>query len=158
VPAHHGSDLSPTVDPAQVDLPAHHEAEDQHHGRPFARERALRLDAAAELSVKPFDHVRRPQRFPLGLGKVEEPDEFVASLRRFARTPRQRLVQLRSKAVYAARAAWPLAAYTIRSEECAISFSHTTRDAALNCLNGEWSQEPVADRAGLILCRGASVA
>src|SRR5882762_149824 len=57
--AEHGGDLPPAVDPAQLDLPARHEAEQQSQRRVFARQRALRL--------------------PLCLGKAEERQEFVAA-------------------------------------------------------------------------------
>src|SRR5207245_3764240 len=73
-------DLPPAVDPAQLDLPAGHETEEQDDRGFFAWQRALRLHTAAKLFVKTFDHVRRPERLPLPLGKSEEREELVAAL------------------------------------------------------------------------------
>jgi hypothetical protein len=41
--ADHRGDFPPAVDFAQPDLPARHKAEEQHDGRVFARQRALRF-------------------------------------------------------------------------------------------------------------------
>jgi hypothetical protein len=56
--AKHGGDLPPAVDPAQLNLPTDHEAEEQDQRRVFARQRALRLHATPEFFVEPFNRVR----------------------------------------------------------------------------------------------------
>src|SRR2546425_7374658 len=78
--AEHRGNLPPAVDPAQPDLLARHEAKEQDQSRLFARQRALRLHAAAELFVQPFDHVCRALRLPLRLGKSGKRQELVAAL------------------------------------------------------------------------------
>src|SRR5215470_18366851 len=70
--AEHDGDLPPAVDPAQLDLPAGHEAEEQDQGRVLGRQRALRFHASAKFLVEPLNCVRRPQRLPLGSGKGKE--------------------------------------------------------------------------------------
>src|SRR5882672_11390218 len=77
--AEHRGDFPPAVDPAQLDLPAGHETEEQDQGRIFTRERALRLHAAAKLLVEPLNRVRGAQRLPLRLGEAEEREKFVAA-------------------------------------------------------------------------------
>ncbi len=77
--AYHCGDFAPTVDPAQLDLPACHEAEEQDQGRVFGRERTLRLHAAPDFFVGPLDRVRGSQRLPLRFGEGEEREEFVAA-------------------------------------------------------------------------------
>jgi hypothetical protein len=72
-------DLAPAVDPAQLDLPARHKAEEEGQRSVLAWQRALRLHAAAEFLVEPFNRVRRPQRLPLRLGEAEEREQLVAT-------------------------------------------------------------------------------
>jgi hypothetical protein len=52
--AKHSGDLPPAVDPAQVDLPARYEAEEQDDGGVLTRERTLRLYTSAEFFVEPL--------------------------------------------------------------------------------------------------------
>src|SRR5260370_35302733 len=88
--AYHRGDLPPAVDPAQLDLPARHEAEEQDDGGVFTRERALRLYPAAEFFVKPLDDVCGAQRLPLRFREPEEGEQFVAAFaqaRHHARAP-----------------------------------------------------------------------
>src|SRR5262245_56171350 len=75
-----GGDLPPAVDPAQPDLPARHETEEQYDGGVFTRERALRLHPAAEFFVEPLDDVCGAQRLPLPFREPEEGEQFVAAL------------------------------------------------------------------------------
>jgi len=75
----HRGDFPPAVNPAQLDLPTHHEAEEQGQRRVFAGQRALRLHAPAKLLVEPLDRVRGAQRLPLRLGEGEEREQFVAA-------------------------------------------------------------------------------
>ena len=85
----HRRDFPPAVDPAQLDLPARHKAEEQDERGVFARQGALRLHAASEFSVKSLDHVCRAQRLPLLFGEGEEREELVAAFpqaRHHART------------------------------------------------------------------------
>src|SRR5207248_7812117 len=77
--AEHRGDFPPAVDPAQPDLPARHQAEEEDQRRLLARQRALRLHAASEFTMKPLDDVRAAQRLPLGFGKAEEREELVAA-------------------------------------------------------------------------------
>ena len=51
-------EFPPAVDPAQLDLSACHESEEQDQGR-----------------VEPLNHVRGAGRLPLGLGETEEREE-----------------------------------------------------------------------------------
>jgi hypothetical protein len=67
VAAQHCGDLPPAVDPAQLNLPTGHEAEEQDQRRVFAGQRALRFHAAAEFFVESFSRVRGAQRLPLDL-------------------------------------------------------------------------------------------
>src|SRR2546426_10390579 len=76
----------------------------------FARQRALRLHAAPEFLVEPFNHVCGAERLPLGLGEAEECEEFVAALVKLVTTLGQRLAHVRSKAVYVTWAASALVA------------------------------------------------
>src|SRR6266568_6347274 len=66
----HRGDLPPAIDPAQPDLPARHEAEEQNEGSVLAGQRALGLYAAAKFLVEPLNRVRSPYRFPLLLGEA----------------------------------------------------------------------------------------
>jgi hypothetical protein len=50
-------DLAPTVEPAQPDLPADHEAEERDERYVLSGQRALGLHAPAELLIQAFDHV-----------------------------------------------------------------------------------------------------
>src|SRR5881409_389437 len=75
----HRGDFPPAVNPAQLDLPTHHEAEEQGQRRVFAGQRALRLHAPAKLLVEPLDRVRGAQRLPLPFGEGEEREQFVAA-------------------------------------------------------------------------------
>src|SRR6266566_1366610 len=77
--AEHRSDFPPAVDPAQLDLPTHHEAEEQGQRRVFAGQRALRLRASAKLHVEPLNRVRGAQRLPLRFGKGEKREQLVAA-------------------------------------------------------------------------------
>src|SRR5258708_7396755 len=79
VPAYHRGDLPPAVDPAQLDLPARYEAEEQDDGGVLTRERALRLYPAAIFFVESLDDVCGAQRLPLPLRESEEGEEFVAA-------------------------------------------------------------------------------
>ena len=77
---HHGDrDLPPAVDPAQLDLAAGHEAEKQNDRRVLARQRALRLHAAAKLFVKPLNHARGSQCFPLRLGDRKRREQLITA-------------------------------------------------------------------------------
>src|SRR5437667_4977492 len=75
----HPGDFPPAVDPAQLDLPTHHEAEEQGQRCVFAGQRALRLQAPAKLLVEPLNRVRGAQRLPLPFGEGEEREQFVAA-------------------------------------------------------------------------------
>src|SRR5439155_16332750 len=66
-------------DPAQLDLAACHETEEQDHRRVLGWQRTLRLHAAPEFFVEPLDHVRRAQCLPLRLGEAEEREELLAT-------------------------------------------------------------------------------
>src|SRR6266481_1709449 len=58
--AEHRVDFLPAVDPAQLDLPARYEAEEQDQRRVFARQRALRLHAArGVVDALPADELDR---------------------------------------------------------------------------------------------------
>src|SRR5262245_46601808 len=72
--------LAPAIEPTQPDLPADDETEEQHEGRVLSRQRPLGLHATAKLLVQSLDHVGRPERLPLPLGKLEEREEFLAAL------------------------------------------------------------------------------
>jgi len=88
--AEHRGDLPPAVDPAQLDLPAGHEAKEQDQCRVLGRQRALRLHAAPEFLVDPLDRIRGSQRLPLGAWEPEEREQFVTAFpqaRYDARTP-----------------------------------------------------------------------
>ena len=87
--ARHRRDFPPAVDPAQLDLPACHETEEQDDGGVFTPERALRLYPAAEFFVEPLDDVCGAQGLPLHFREQEEGEQFVAALaqaRHHART------------------------------------------------------------------------
>src|SRR5438477_3843430 len=94
----HRADLLPTVDLAQLDLPARHEAEEQDERRVLGGQRALRLHASSELLVEPLNRVRGSQRLPLGAWEPEEREQFVTA---FPQTrhhaPGRRLADIRSK-------------------------------------------------------------
>src|SRR3989449_3615499 len=75
----HRGDLPPAIDPAQLDLPAHHEAEEQNQSRVLGRQRALCLHASAKFFVEPFNRVRGAQRLPLRYREAEERPQLVAT-------------------------------------------------------------------------------
>src|SRR5712692_7067947 len=77
--AEHRRDLPPAVDPAQLDLPAGHEAKEQDQCGVLGRQRALRLHAAPEFLVEPLDRIRGSQRLPLGAWEPEEREQFVTA-------------------------------------------------------------------------------
>src|SRR2546425_9565752 len=76
--AEYRGDSPPTIDPAQLDLPTRHEAEEQDDSGVFAGQRALCLHAPAEFLVEPLDDVRAPQCFPLRFGEGEEREKHDA--------------------------------------------------------------------------------
>jgi len=59
--AEHGSDLPPAIDPAQLDLPTRHKAEEQNQRRVLGGQRALRFHAAAKFLMEPLNGVRGPK-------------------------------------------------------------------------------------------------
>src|SRR5262245_16017453 len=78
--AQHRGDLTPAVEPAQSDLPADHEAEEQDQRGVLGGQAALRLHAPAELLVEALDDIRGPERLPLALGELEEGGQLVPAL------------------------------------------------------------------------------
>src|SRR5207249_1149114 len=94
--AEHRRDLLPAVDPAQLDLPACHETEEQDQRRVLARQRALRLHASAKFLVELRNVVRRRYVFHGALGKLKNVRSSSPPSRRLPTTPGQRLAHVRS--------------------------------------------------------------
>jgi hypothetical protein len=74
MPTDHGGDLPPPVDPAQLDLPARHEAEEQDQCRVFGRQRALRFHAWAKFVVEPLNRVRSGPPESASSSRCDSPD------------------------------------------------------------------------------------
>jgi hypothetical protein len=75
-----GRDVAPSVDPAQPDLAADDESEEQDERSVFGRQATLGLHTPAELLVQPLNHVCDLERLPLRFGKREERQQFLAPL------------------------------------------------------------------------------
>ena len=93
----HGGDLLPAVNSPQPDLPARHEAEEQHEGRVLARQGALRLHAPAEFFVEPLNRFVVRSVFHCALGNRKNVSSSSPPSRRLVTTPGHRLPQVRSK-------------------------------------------------------------
>src|SRR5438105_11668077 len=108
--AEHAGDLPPPVDPAQLDLPACHEAEQQDQRRVlvgsepcvFTRRRNSSWSRSIVFVVRNVFHSALRKRRSV---RSSSPPS-----RRLVITPEQRLAHVRSKAVYAVQAASALAA------------------------------------------------
>src|SRR4029450_4288272 len=78
--AQHCGDLAPAAEPAQADLPADDEAEEQDERGVLSGQRALRFHAPPEFLVQPLNDIRGPQRLPLVLRELEEGEQLLATL------------------------------------------------------------------------------
>jgi hypothetical protein len=92
-----GRDVAPSVDPAQPDLAADNESEEQDERGVFGGQATLGLHTPAELLVEPLNHVCDLERLPLRFGKREERQQFLAPSWRLRITPGQRVRRFRSK-------------------------------------------------------------
>ena len=103
--AEHPRDVAPSIEAPQSDLSAGHEAEEEDQRRVLGWQATVGLHPAPELLVQPLNHVRRSERLPWALGKLEDRSSFSPPSWRLRTTPGQRARHFRSKAVTALRAA-----------------------------------------------------
>src|SRR6266849_1625778 len=115
VQAEHGGNLPPAVDPAQLDLPARHEAEEEDQRCVFTRRRNSSWSRSITFVVRSVFH--------WVLGKRKNVRSSSPPSRKLVTTPGQRLAHVRSKAVYATWAASALVASTIRWKSSRIAAS-----------------------------------
>src|SRR5262249_38040919 len=137
-------DLPPAVDPAQLDLTARDEAEEQDERRVFRGQGALRLHASSEFLVKALNRVGGPQCLPLRSWEASRRPFPGTGEQRGTRQPeRDRSCRSRERArpgaIAVATSDW-IALPRTRPECCPQLFVHGRLDRDTNMLVNQLAQ------------------